>query len=718
VILIPVGHEDSAVRRHPLVVYAVMAICTLALLATSAAVEEGDRRTLAVQPQLEEAFARWSERPYLRFEPLLVRELPPEARAQVEGNKASAPAEIDVRELMALQLELDRAFEAPRRTIESIRREHPYYVHGLVVGQRTSWGAVAHIFMHAGWLHLLGNLFLLFLAGPALEDRWGRGLFSAFFLGAGVFSGLFFTQLSSADGMPLVGASGAISGVLGAFFVRLWSTRIRFWYWIFFRASGTFSAPAYAMLPLWFANELLQAWLARAFGIDGGVAYEAHIGGFLFGLAVALAFKFTGFDEKLDADIDDAVTARGNQAVAEALALREAGDLSGALKKLSLEVRKHPGDSDAVEAYWDACVAKGAAGDAAHAVLALTQRELAANQGARAAQRFSEVIGALPGYGFDPALVARMVPHLREHDPRSALDALRWLAQPQRPALAPTLALRAFEQARDLDAEVAMTLAERYAASELPAEMREKFAAHAKSLASEVRPRAIEVEPEAEETPSERAIPAPAPPIDRGLDPNQWDRSEFGGAGEFDAADPVDSPPPQQLARTAPKPAAAAEDDWDALKILDAGATPASGTRFATLKVMDAAPLALEGAALTLALEGGKKAQLALDKVDAVALAAVRGLGAKPVLVIDLLMGWRSLAGGELRCIRLRSDRFDPRKHAAAKDPLAALRAFVAQLVATSGATPLAAADPARANQLTPYADAASYAREVLEVGG
>jgi nitrite reductase (NO-forming) len=143
----------------------------------------------------------------------------------------------------------------------------------------------------------------------------------------------------------------------------------------------------------------------------------------------------------------------------------------------------------------------------------------------------------------------------------------------------------------------------------------------------------------------------------------------------------------------------------------------APAPRFAALKLSEATPLALGDAALTLALDGGRKAQLALAKLDAVALAAVRGLAAKPVLVVDLLLGWGSLEGGELRCIRLRSDRFDPRKLAPAPDQLGALRAFVAQLVAKSGATPLGAADPARADALTPFADAASYEREVLEVG-
>ncbi|HEU4429330.1 MAG TPA: hypothetical protein VFT98_11295, partial [Myxococcota bacterium] len=93
------------------------------------------------------------------------------------------------------------------------------------------------------------------------------------------------------------------------------------------------------------------------------------------------------------------------------------------------------------------------------------------------------------------------------------------------------------------------------------------------------------------------------------------------------------------------------------------------------------------------------------------------GLAARPVLLVDLIAGWRSLDGGELRCVRLRSDRFDPRKLASAPDPLSALRAFVAQLVERTGGAALGAADPALADALTPFADLATYEREVLEVG-
>jgi hypothetical protein len=362
-------------------------------------------------------------------------------------------------------------------------------------------------------------------------------------------------------------------------------------------------------------------------------------------------------------------------------------------------------------------------------VLALAQRELAANEGARAAQRFLEVRAALPDYGFDAALVARLVPHLREMYPELAKQALRWLAQPKSAPLAPTLAQRAVDQARELDALVAKQLARKLAATELPEEMRERFAALARALEAEAPD-----PPKGETGGIELASEAGAANAFRGAaheDPTpDWDHTarDFedddsqapSAAGERGPGSPSRSRRSQ--AKTAPSSEqgiASPDDEWDALKLLDAeeAALPAPEPRFASLKTTEATPLALLDGALRISLEGGRTAQLPLARVDAVALAAVRGLAAKPVLVVDLLLGWRSLAGGELRCVRLRSDRFDPRRLAPAPDPLSALRALVAQLVAATGAATLHAADPARQDALTPFADLATYEREVLEVG-
>jgi len=737
VILLPIGHQDSAVRRQPWVTYAVMASCVLALLATHFGVERAAERAIAAQERLSVALEAWAERPYLRLDSRALEPLPDDERAAYEElytSGALPPDHYSQFEVTAEQAELDAELGPALAELSAAKREHPYFAHGLVRGDVSGWGLFAHMFMHAGWGHLLGNLFLLFMAAPALEDRWGRALFAAFYLASGLASGLFFLATGATPGVPLVGASGAISAVLGAFLVRFWSTQIRFWYFTVFMLriyQGTFEVAAWMTLPLWFANQLLQAWLASKFGIGDGTAYAAHIGGFAFGAAVALAIKHSGLDAKLDAGLEEAVTVRGNTAVAEALALREQGDLGGAIAKLALQVKQSPRDADAVDAYWDACVASGCAGDAAHAVLALAQRELAAGDGMRAAQRYVEVRAALPDYGFDVALVARLVPQLREMERGLALDALRWLAAPKRGALAPTLAQRAVDQARALDALVAKQLARRLAETELPDAMRDRFRALAQALDAEApdpAPRessGIELGPARKtawrDDPESSAL-AGAPPSQAETPPD-WDHTAHELSADLVPAGP-ELTEPEPDAESAPAPRAksqleiaALEEDWDALKLLDEDPAPAPGPRFASLKLSEAKPVALGDAALTLALEDGRRVQLAYTKLDAISLAAVRGLAARPVLLVDLLAGWRSLEGGELRCVRLRSDRFDPRKLASAPNPLSALRAFVAQLVERSGSVALGAADPARADALEPYSDLATYEREVLDVG-
>ncbi len=724
-------------RRLPWVTFAIMGICLAALLATNGEVEASQLRAAAAQERLARAIEHGAEQPHLRLDPRAMERLPPALAERYEAQFTSGalpPGDASNFEVSSEQAALDAEVSGALAALSEAEASNPYLAHGLRPGAITAWGLVVHMFMHAGWLHLLGNLFMLFMAGPALEDRWGRPLYAAVYALSGFGGALFFAAFADDPNLPLVGASGAIAGVFGAFLVRFWSTQIRFWYFLWFGLrihQGTFESPAYLMLPLWLANELFQAWFTHTLGIGSGVANTAHIGGFLVGAALAFGVKAARLDERFDRAIEEKVTVHGNTAVADALALREQGDLSGAIRALAVQVKKAPRDGDAVDAYWDACAAAGSAGDAAHAVLALAQRELAANDGARAAQRFIEVRAALPDYGFDAAFVARLVPHLREMDRELAKQALSWLAQPRSGALAPTLAQRAVDQARELDPLIAKQLARKLSAGELPETMRERFLALAKALEAEApdpRPR----EGSGLELGGQSL--AVGDPRDVSVAPTSttpdWDHTAL----EFDAGDAVPSRARESLgpelteaepeigsaesALAAAAQIAAPEDEWDALKILESeNLVVPTAPRFGSLKLTEATPIALADGALTLALDGGRKAQLALARIEGIALAAVRGIAEKPVLVVDLLMGWRSLEAGELRCVRLRSDRFDPRKLASGADPLAAMRAFVAQLVAKSGATPLAAADPARADALTPFADAATYAREVLEVG-
>jgi membrane associated rhomboid family serine protease len=158
-------------------------------------------------------------------------------------------------------------------------------------------GVFSSMFMHGGWLHIGGNMLFLWIFGNNVEDAFGRIRFLLWYLAAGIvaagvqtFVTLAFTDPSGAS-IPNVGASGAIAGVLGAYFVLLPSasvlTAFIIVFFVFLR-----EIPAMFFLGLWF---LFQLW-EGGFSIlqpqaGGGVAFFAHIGGFAFGLATALLMR-------------------------------------------------------------------------------------------------------------------------------------------------------------------------------------------------------------------------------------------------------------------------------------------------------------------------------------------------------------------------------------------------------------------------------------------
>jgi membrane associated rhomboid family serine protease len=153
----------------------------------------------------------------------------------------------------------------------------------------SSWNAnlLLSTFVHAGWLHLIGNMLFLWLTGAALEDRFGRARFAALYVTGAIAATFTFAHLHGDQPAVLVGASGAISALMGAFLVCFTRTQIFTAYWLGWRA-GILKVAAYVALPLWFAEQLFQEWMASK-GPITPVAYGAHIGGFLFGVVVALA---------------------------------------------------------------------------------------------------------------------------------------------------------------------------------------------------------------------------------------------------------------------------------------------------------------------------------------------------------------------------------------------------------------------------------------------
>lgn len=159
-------------------------------------------------------------------------------------------------------------------------------VHGAVLPPQLEWAPAwatvfTSMFLHGGWLHLGGNLLYLWIFGDNVEDALGRGRFVAFYLLCGVAAALVQTVSETTSLIPMIGASGAISGVLGAYMRLYPHARVRVLFPLFI-VFYTIRVPAWMVLGLWFLFQLVSSTMIQAG--QGGVAFFAHIGGFLSGL--------------------------------------------------------------------------------------------------------------------------------------------------------------------------------------------------------------------------------------------------------------------------------------------------------------------------------------------------------------------------------------------------------------------------------------------------
>jgi membrane associated rhomboid family serine protease len=145
---------------------------------------------------------------------------------------------------------------------------------------------VTYQFLHGGWLHILGNLLFLWIFGNNIEDRLGRGGFLLFYLSAGVVAGLAQVMIDPTSSIPTIGASGAIAGTLGAYLVLFPRARITSLVFLGFFYQ-LIDVPAVIVLLFWIALQIIDGIASLGLTEAGGVAFFAHIGGFVFGAGVA-----------------------------------------------------------------------------------------------------------------------------------------------------------------------------------------------------------------------------------------------------------------------------------------------------------------------------------------------------------------------------------------------------------------------------------------------
>jgi membrane associated rhomboid family serine protease len=164
---------------------------------------------------------------------------------------------------------------------------------GDYLGQATI-GMVSSMFLHGGWLHLLGNLLFLWIFGNNVEDRLGPVPFLLFYLVGGITAALAQVVIAPQSEIPLVGASGAIAAALGAYIVLFPGARILSLVFLGFFYQ-LLEVPALIVLGYWFVLQLVSGFAGLgAETAQGGVAFFAHIGGFVLGVVVGLLLRIVG----------------------------------------------------------------------------------------------------------------------------------------------------------------------------------------------------------------------------------------------------------------------------------------------------------------------------------------------------------------------------------------------------------------------------------------
>lgn len=352
-LLLPIGN-DREVFHFPYVTVGIIAIC-LFIQFYASFLDKNDP-TSRIQEELQLRVQIWRKhvRSYLQERGVMFHR----PQSQEEWSEFT-------RQIRKLQREFFRDYESGKIVSSS----DPDYqrLHRLMQRRKQRSGVFAYgfrmqdikerpvtlltyMFIHGGWLHLIGNMLFLFVCGSNLEDRWGRGVWMGFYGIAGILAGLAFGLLHPQVSQVLVGASGAIAAAMGAFLLLFYQTRIRIFYffWLILPFSGTFSIRAMWVLPVWLILQLLGL-RAEVAGLSMSVAYSAHVVGFAFGMLTVFVFKLIRVDQSLvQASEKKAILLENHPLLEKGLLYKQQGSLRLAEASFASLLRQHPEHVDAM----------------------------------------------------------------------------------------------------------------------------------------------------------------------------------------------------------------------------------------------------------------------------------------------------------------------------------------------------------------------------------
>ncbi len=373
IFIFPVGHDDSKFHRFPFISAAIVITCLIVFANTwPVAQKEGERaeelfRSIVARSQaLANGRGRGSAE---------VRRLVEEAQSSPNYKVFLARIEeaVEWREGFSSEDEWVGRLKEDIRSLRETITGGVFHRFGLVSDEPRLHAFLTHMFLHGGFGHILFNMLFFLLAGPSLEDRWGRIVFPAVYFLSGLFAALGYMAVSGASPVPMIGASGAIAGLMGAFLFTFTHSRIQMLALIVVKVVP-FSMPAWVFLPLWIGGEIAHglSQLKEGSAGAGGVAHWAHIAGFFFGFGVPFLLRWSGIERKLlplyakvgkKTEIryaDASLEFQNDRIYHRAIRLRDGCEWAGSVEAFQATIRKHP---DALEPHLEMAEAYRLAGE-------------------------------------------------------------------------------------------------------------------------------------------------------------------------------------------------------------------------------------------------------------------------------------------------------------------------------------------------------------------
>jgi len=393
--LIPLRHENMEGRRWPVVTFALIALNILVFLYTHWKMEEQAPERAEVRmhviilagihPELKKT------QEVQQFVDEVQNKVPEQFWKQLSSPNRKVEDSWDARiRLMEdpelLQAEMDGL--AARFTEEEKSSILGNYA--FVPARPRPITYLTSMFLHTGWLHLIGNMWFLWLAGFILEDKWGRVIYPVFYLLAGAAASQFHAWFYPGSIVPALGASGAVAALMGGFLVRFPKMKIHMlWFMLIFRIR--FKAYAFWLLPLWL---LMEVFYGSLFGQASGVAHWAHVGGFIFGALAALVIGRTGLEHKANAAIEEKISWTADPAIVQGTELMEQGKLDEAITILQKHAAAKPEAMDAYSLLQQLHWRKNDLPSYYQATIKLCQLHLKAQEGEAAWQNYQEYTNA------------------------------------------------------------------------------------------------------------------------------------------------------------------------------------------------------------------------------------------------------------------------------------------------------------------------------------